>query len=171
MLLHMSFTLHVDLKLADLSLQQSLTKTAMGFILSTNAGKQAAAWDTGNHLTGKEKMVSHIQTDVATNRIATSEHSSSASPLEADQVNLHTGIASLPPCAPLPPPPPPSRPPLAPPPPLPHTLPSPHSLKPFAVSFVLQVKHALLLTRPVLANRATETSNTHIPYQRLFPST
>lgn len=106
MLLHMSFTLHVDLKLADLSLQQSLTKTAMGFILSTNAGKQAAAWDTGNHLTGKEKMVSHIQTDVATNRIATSEHSSSASPLEADQVNLHTGIASLPPCAPLPPPPP-----------------------------------------------------------------
>ena len=64
-----------------------MTKAAVGFILSANAGKQSAASMAVNHLTGKQKVVSHIQADVATNRAAISEHSSSASPQEARQVS------------------------------------------------------------------------------------
>ena len=95
MLLYMLTTLQAGLMAVDLSLQQSITKAAK-VISSANAGKQQAASTTGNHLTRKEKVVSQIQTDVATNMIATSKHDSYGSPLEARQVNLHAGIAPSP---------------------------------------------------------------------------
>ena len=68
----------------------------MGFILSTNAGKQPVASITGIHLTREEKMVSQVQADMPTNSVSTSEHSNSAGPQEALQVIPPAGTGPIP---------------------------------------------------------------------------